>query len=126
MTVVEGIGAPYQILVSNPISGEVKTYECDDAMTVVNDLTTLALVHMKNNIREKTGVRTIFEVVAKPVQLVEEAEGNQEEKEEVKVKEPPKAKSAKAGSVPVPVIATVEEVKADATDTSNGADDTGK
>jgi hypothetical protein len=116
----EGNGAPYHILVTFPDTNERRTYECVDATTTLDDLTTIVLTHIKENIRGGTGVRMLFEVVAAPKKVEEE---NQEEKEEVEVKKPPKVKSAKVGDAPVPVIATVEEV----TDASSDrADDTGE
>lgn len=62
-------GAPYQLVVSFP--GQKKEsiiYTYPDADSLVEGVGTLALIHVKRNIRGRTGERTMFEVIAKPVE----------------------------------------------------------
>jgi len=62
-----GNGAPYNIVVTFPDSKKRVIYSCPDKEMVLTSLTTLALVHINENIRSRNGIRMIFEVTAAPV-----------------------------------------------------------
>lgn len=109
---VAGSGAPYNIIVTLPDINEQRIYNCADKETTLNDLTTLALVHINGNIREKTGVRMLFEIVAAPV--------------EVSAEEKKLSQSAEVADAPVPATATDEEIPdgtVDGTTQSTSGDD---
>lgn len=61
----EKVGAPYKIIKRHPGLKDSKPeeYRCDTTDDVLHDITTLVLVHIKQNIRGKTGIRTVFEIV---------------------------------------------------------------
>lgn len=71
-----GSGAPYHIIVTLPNNNEVRTYECADKEITLDDLTTLALVHINENIRGRTGVRTLFEIVSAPREVEDGSGGS--------------------------------------------------
>lgn len=77
----ESNGAPYNIEVTK-IWGPDKTkktiYPCLNAEMVLADLTTLGLVHIKENIRGRKDVRMIFEIVAAPPEKSEEENGTKQ------------------------------------------------
>lgn len=60
-------GAPYQIIVSFPEQKKDSlVYTFATADEVLTGISTLALVHIKENIRKGNGQRTVFEVIAAP------------------------------------------------------------
>lgn len=56
-------GAPYNIIVTNLTTKKSNSYYCEDAATVVENMGTLAIEHIKGNLRKGNGVRLVFEVV---------------------------------------------------------------
>jgi hypothetical protein len=69
-----GNGAPYNLIVTVPERETERTYSCADKDTVLTSLTTLALVHINENIRTRNGVRMMFEIVSAPPKEVEDAD----------------------------------------------------